>query len=427
MFKMIAEEEILLDYGVHIQRGDGEIRGLDCAQHGLHGWQQWHYYAITMRWFSCARQMYFFLYHELYVGRELRMKILVLGGTGAMGIPVVKLLADKENEVYVTTRNLSAMSHGKIHYITGNAQNVNFVKNILTQRFDVIIDFMIYNSTMFRERMELFLANTGQYFFLSSARVYADAGEQLITEDFPRLLNVIQDKVYLKRDEYALAKAREEDMLHGSKYKNWTIIRPYITYNEHRLQLGALEKEAWLLRALEGKKIVFSRDMARCYTTLTYGGDVALRIVALAGREDALGQTFQIAGSESVRWERVLEIYLDVLEEKIGRRPEVYWLEDAGVIAKACHNTYQIKYDRLFDRKFDSTKVEEFLEDESEYREMAEGLRKCLSDFLDGEHIFLKRNWRLEGAFDRLTGEHTDIRKVSGWKKKIRYFQGYLQ
>lgn len=217
MFKKIAKGEILSDCGVRIQRDDEGTRESDCVQYSLHYWAA----VALLRYIADVTFLYspdvFFLCHELYIGRKWSMKILVLGGTGAMGVPVVKLLADKENEVYVTTRNLSAMNHGKIHYITGNAQDVNFVKNIFRQRFDVIIDFMIYTPEIFRERMELFLANTGQYFFLSSARVYADAGKRLITEDCPRLLDVIQDKVYLKRDEYALAKAREEDMLHESK------------------------------------------------------------------------------------------------------------------------------------------------------------------------------------------------------------------
>lgn len=53
-----------------------------------------------------------------------------------------------------------------------------------------------------------------------------------------------RDEDYIKTDEYALQKARQENILLGSKYKNWTIIRPYITYNKERLQLGVLEKKS---------------------------------------------------------------------------------------------------------------------------------------------------------------------------------------
>lgn len=352
------------------------------------------------------------------------MKILVLGGTGAMGVPVVKILAEQHNEIYVTTRKKLVSENDMIHYISGDAHDMNFVKNLMTQKFDTVIDFMVYTSNEFKERMELFLSNTKQYIFLSSARVYADAGEELITEKSARLLDISQDRVYLKTDEYALAKAREEDLLQKSGYKNWTIIRPYITYNNHRLQLGALEKESWLPRILEGKKLVFCKDIAMHYTTLTYGEDVALRIVDLVGCESALGETFHITGKENIKWSQVMEVYLDVLEQKLAKRPEIYWLDSAEMISKVCNNQYQIKYDRLYDRKFDSSKIENFTQEKS-FVKTEEGLKKSLFDFLEGDCAFRARNWRLEAVFDRVTGEHTNIWKISGWKNKLRYLLMY--
>ena len=51
--------------------------------------------------------------------------------------------------------------------------------------------------------------------FLSSSRVYASQ-ESPIREDSMRLLDVSHDSIYLKTDEYALAKARQEDILRKS-------------------------------------------------------------------------------------------------------------------------------------------------------------------------------------------------------------------
>ena len=75
--------------------------------------------------------------------------------------------------------------------------------------------------------------------------MYADSTP--ITEETPRLLDVCKDADYLKTDEYALAKAREENILFCSGKKKRTIIHPYITYNTERLQLGAIEKDIWAL------------------------------------------------------------------------------------------------------------------------------------------------------------------------------------
>ena len=98
--------------------------------------------------------------------------------------------------------------------------------------------------------------------------VYADS-KTLITEESPRLLDVCKDRSYLKTDEYALAKAREENILLESMQKNWTIIRPYITYNVERLQLGAIEKDIWLHRALHDRSIPLPKDVATHQTTMT--------------------------------------------------------------------------------------------------------------------------------------------------------------
>ena len=51
--------------------------------------------------------------------------------------------------------------------------------------------------------------------------------------------------------------------------KNWTIIRPYKTYNNNRLQLGMYEKEEWLYRLMMGKTLVFPTELKKRKTTLT--------------------------------------------------------------------------------------------------------------------------------------------------------------
>lgn len=81
--------------------------------------------------------------------------------------------------------------------------------------------------------------------------------EKTLNEYSPRLLNVSQDKQYLATDEYALCKAGQENILKSHTKINHTIIRPYITFSEIRLQLGVYEKESWLYRAMQKKSIIF--------------------------------------------------------------------------------------------------------------------------------------------------------------------------
>lgn len=155
-----------------------------------------------------------------------------------------------------------------------------------------------------------------------------------ITEKTPRLLDVTDDQEFLSTDEYPLTKARQEDILSKSGKKNWTIIRPYITYGSKRLQLGAFEKEYWLYRALHGRSIVFSSDIASHLTTLTYGLDVSSCIAHLIGNSAAYGKTVQIAGHQSMRWSDVLHLYVEVLERKMGNKPKVHMLDTSDEIKK---------------------------------------------------------------------------------------------
>ena len=74
------------------------------------------------------------------------MKVLVLGGTGAMGTHLVSILAEAGMKVDVTSRQELA-DRTNIHYIKGNVHNISFVKSLLAQNYyNVIIDFMIYTT-----------------------------------------------------------------------------------------------------------------------------------------------------------------------------------------------------------------------------------------------------------------------------------------
>lgn len=346
------------------------------------------------------------------------MRVLILGGTGAMGMYLVQLLSSKGVETVVTSRK-DKKSDGNVEYIQGNAHDIVFLNKILEEHWDAIIDFMVYTTTSFKERVNLMLNATTQYFFLSSARVYADSALS-ITEKSPRLLNISQDQVFLKSDEYSLAKAKQEDLLINSGLKNWTIIRPYITYSENRLQLGVLEKEEWLYRALHGRTIVFSKDIYLKKTTLTYGLDVSERILSLIGKHSAFGEIFHVVSHENKTWQEVLDIYLSQLENYLGYKPNVLLNDLDDFMKFRPHlSQYQVTYDRLFDRVFDNSKITQYIDNDN-YSKLDTGLTRCLEEFLKNPH-FKDINWKMEAKRDRQTNERTSLNEIQGFKTKIEY------
>ncbi|MFQ3191726.1 MAG: nucleoside-diphosphate-sugar epimerase [Paraglaciecola sp.] len=344
------------------------------------------------------------------------MKVLVLGGTGAIGSHVVKVLAGNGCAVYVTSRTFHK-PQAKVNYILGNAQDDSFLNEILKERWDVIIDFMVYSTTIFKRRLDCLLDATEQYIYLSSSRVYANS-EVIITENSPRLLDVTTDLEYISTDEYALSKARQENLLFNSNKNNWTIIRPYITYSEEKLQLGVLQIEDWLYRALQNRPIVFSDDINSKVTTLTYGLDVAKGISAIIGEKSALGEAFHITSQNSVIWKDVLDTYLDVLGAHLGKKPEVM-LQKMEQFSTWNPGKYQIRYDRLFNRKFDNSKIENYV-DTSSFIDTSIGLKMCLESFLESPK-FLYLDWRKEAIKDRHLKVRTPLTELPTLKQKIRY------
>lgn len=351
-----------------------------------------------------------------------KKKVLVLGGTGAIGVELIRLLSGtKQFWIYVTSRKSRKSNDENIIYVQGNAHDNSFMSELLLQRaYDVIVDFMIYKTDEFKNRYELLLANTEQYVFLSSARVYAESIEK-ITEKSARLLDVCKDMDYLKTDEYALSKARQEDILKNSGKQNWTIIRPYITYNDERMQLGVFEKEKWLYRALRNHTIVFSKDIARAMTTMTYGGDVSKGIASIIGEKKAYGEVFQILQSEPIKWQNVLGIYLKIIENKTGLTPKVIMLDESRTMVKYAGGKYQTIYDRLYDRIFDNCKIIEYCPEMKDSLRVSEGIEKCLSSFLSDNRNFKNINWKFEGFADRIAKEHYSLKDISGVTNKIKY------
>ena len=186
-------------------------------------------------------------------------KVLLLGGTGAIGVYLSEILAADGKDVVVTSRSEHAPCCS-IEFIRGDARNADFLSFTLDRvRPDAVVDFMSYGTDEFKMRRDLLLGKTRHYLFLSSYRVFNDA--EVITEKSPRLLDSSTDSDYLKTDEYALCKARSENLLRESSMANWTIIRPGITYSKRRFQLGCLEANTLCYRSFQGLPVAMPQEM----------------------------------------------------------------------------------------------------------------------------------------------------------------------
>ena len=355
-------------------------------------------------------------------------KVLLLGGTGAMGVYLAPELVNLGYKVYVTSRSEHQDIGSSIHYLKGDAKDDSYLASILEGGFSAIVDFMVYHTDQFAARIEQLLASTDHYVFLSSYRVYGDTGSERITEDSPLLIDTVSDEKYLESDEYALTKARQERALIQQERTNWTIVRPAITYSKNRFQLGTMEAEEFLYRALKGKTIIFPKEMLDKVTTMSWAGDVARMISRLVLNKEAYGETYTAATSECHTWREVISIYQSAMRLRVKIVPlETY----IGVYGRP----YQVKYDRMFDREIDNSKILHATGlRQSDLMPLAEGLKIELVSF-SKKPVFKGISEAKEKKVDSLTRPlikkayravkrmkpRTRVKQVIAYRKSCKY------
>lgn len=348
------------------------------------------------------------------------MKVLLLAGTGVMGSYLAHEYNEKGVETYITTRS-QHKSYGSVTFLTGNAMNMDFLQEVCClHHWDAIVDFLSYKTQQFRERIQILLDATDQYVFISTGRVYGHK-EYPIKETSPRLLDYCLDEDFLKTDEYALTKARQEDILVGSGKNNFTIIRPCIIYGDERLQLGVLEKEEWLYRALHGREIVFCKEILDRTTTMTKGSDVARAFMNIIGNPKCIGQTYHLTCNHHRTWQQIFSIYRSAIKEVTGReiKIKIVPLQDF-INSRPSYLKYQVIYDRVYDKIFDVTK-ESMIIDVSTFTTPEEGIKESVIQFITQKKQFKNIPTQYEAKRDKLTGTISSLWDIPGWKEKVKY------
>ena len=298
-----------------------------------------------------------------------------------MGVYLIPELMSLGYEVDAMTADDVVSTQKGLRYIKENAMDRDVMSRILKNNYDAVVDFMIYNTMQFAERFEMFLKNTGHYIFLSSYRVYANE-EIPIRETSPRLLDAIKDSKYLETEEYGLYKARCENILRASKYDNWTIVRPAVTYSKTRFQLTTLEAWVFIRRCRLGLPTIIPKDALNVQATMSWGGDVAKMISRLVCNEKAKCKAFTVSTAEHQTWGTIAEYY----KELIGLE---YIPVDTETFLKICPPMiYQLKYDRYFDRVIDNSKILEATGlKQSDFISLKDGLKKEL-DALPKDYLW---------------------------------------
>ncbi|MBC8063144.1 MAG: SDR family oxidoreductase [Clostridiaceae bacterium] len=234
------------------------------------------------------------------------MKALFIGGTGTISTAISKLAVEKGWELYLLNRgnNISKVPEGA-RVITADINDELSVSELIKDmKFDVIADFIAFETSQIQRDIRLFSNKTKQFIFISSASAYQKPlSHYKITESTP-LANPYW--------QYSRNKiACEERLMEEYRENNFpiTIIRPSHTYSEGSIPLAVHgEKGAWQVidRIMKGKPVIIHGDGSSLWT-ITHNSDFAKAFVGIMGNQAAIGEAIHITSDEALTWNKIYD------------------------------------------------------------------------------------------------------------------------
>ncbi|MBO5958946.1 MAG: hypothetical protein J6Q65_02370, partial [Lentisphaeria bacterium] len=171
-------------------------------------------------------------------------------------------------------------------------------------------------------------------------------------------LDCSPDLQFRHSDDYSVYKARGEHFVRQSSRKNWSIIRPAITYSRMRYQLVTLEMINTVLRAKAGKKVILPEQAKDVPATMTWAGDVANMIAHILFNGKAVGEDYSVSTAEHRTWGEIADYYKDLCGLN------AVWVDKEDYLKIITPNPYlrfharwQLEFDRLQPRIMDNRKI----------------------------------------------------------------------
>ncbi len=280
-------------------------------------------------------------------------KVLLIAGGGTLGTYVTEEMVERGIPVDV----ICLEEYQSNQMVTYYREKVTFeyIKEFLAgKKYAAIVDFLHYIKVEDYEKVyNLYSEHTEQIVYLSSYRVYADE-EHPITETSPTWLDVEVDREFLETENYAMPKLRGETFLKSRPKKNWTIVRPVISFSNRRFDLFMYTGSSIISKVKNKERIVLPIDVKNITAGLDWAGNTGKLIGKLLLNEKALGEAFTISSGQNISWGELADIYCEVfgidiawvsMEEFIKYGPDM-----SG-------NKWGLKYDRVFDRAADASKI----------------------------------------------------------------------
>ena len=127
-------------------------------------------------------------------------KVLLIGGGGTLGTYASKELLSLGCYVDVLCPEEKVSDNKKLRFIQSYATNEFLEELFKKEHYDGIVNFVHYKTVEeYKKTHTLLINNTEHLIFISTYRVYANE-EHPITEQAPRLYDVVTDKFFLENE-----------------------------------------------------------------------------------------------------------------------------------------------------------------------------------------------------------------------------------
>lgn len=330
------------------------------------------------------------------------MDILLLGGTGTLSSAVRDYAFKKGYSVTVFNRGNSnnSLPCGIISII-GDFRNTDGLRRCLTNsNYDVVVDFLSRTKSDIERVFPTFQGKCKQYIFISSACVYQrDNTGKKIAEDCAKPNHNWSYSV----EKYECEQSLKELSLANS-YTSYTIVRPYITYDDERIPLGIspvpYHLHRTIIERIKAGKPWFVWDDGHQITTVTHASDFAVAVVGLFMNSKAMNDDFHITGDDCCTQLQIVE----TIFHKLQIKPNIIHVETDEICRILPEYRGMLIADRALDAQFDNTKIKSVVPNLNFSTSIEEGIERVL-DCWEKSSIY-DYDYKFEGRIDRLMSRY---------------------
>lgn len=276
---------------------------------------------------------------------------MLIAGGGTLGRYTAKELLNKGCAVDVICLEDYTSNNPNLCYYKAKA-DLNYLTEFLKDKYyDGIVNFIhYYVSEMYKPVHKLLTSKTDQLIFLSSYRVYAES-KQPLTEEAPFLADVVEDEEFLKSEDYAVPKAKCEKFIREeSGTKNWTVVRPVISFSDKRFDLVTVSGHEIIDAARSGKTVILPEAAKNLTAGLDWAGNSGKLIANLLFKKECFGEAYTVSSGQNLTWGEVADIYTRLTGVKFR------WTDTEEYVSTG-HGGNGLFYDRLYDRAVDCSKI----------------------------------------------------------------------